>query len=183
GAGSGFLSEALLRAGLKVVAIDQSPAMLDVMRQKFPNQPVTYEVGTAEALPLGDASVDYVFANMYLHHVEQPLAAIQEMARLLRPGGKLVITDLDSHTFEFLRAEQHDRWLGFARPDVQQWLEQAGLRYASVGDVGSNCCSDSACGTQRADVTIFLAYGVKDNGQLDDTFAVAPASSSCGCSG
>jgi hypothetical protein len=77
------------------------------------------------------------------------------MVRLLRPGGKLVITDLDSHTFTFLREEQHDRWMGFERADVQQWFEQAGLREVRVDCAGSNCCADSACGSQRAECEHF----------------------------
>lgn len=159
GAGSGFITEALLKAGLHVAAVDQSQAMLNVIQRKFDGQPVTCHLGTADALPLEKASVDYVFANMYLHHVENPLEALREMAGILRPGGKLVITDLDTHSFTFLREEHHDRWMGFERSDVQRWFEQAGLQQISVGDAGCNCCADSACGTQRADVSIFLASG------------------------
>src|SRR5688572_9612305 len=76
GAGSGFVTEALLRAGLQVIAVDQSEAMLDVLREKFAGQPVTCKPGEAEALPLPDASVRYAFANMYLHHVESPSDSI-----------------------------------------------------------------------------------------------------------
>jgi len=162
GAGSGFITEALLKTGARVVAVDPSPAMLDVMRGKFEGQAIRLELGGADdRLPLEDASVDYVFGNMVLHHVENPPQAIREMVRLLRPGGKLVITDLDSHTFTFLREEQHDRWMGFERADVQQWFAPAGLREVRVDWAGSNCCADSACGSQRADVSIFLAYGIK----------------------
>jgi len=164
GAGSGFITEGLLKAGLRVIAVDQSQAMLEVMQRKFEGQPVTYRLGTSEALPLDESSVHYVFGNMVLHHVEQPLEAIREMARILRPGGKLIITDLDTHTFDFLREEHHDRWMGFERAEVALWLEQAGLSQISIGDVGSRCCADSTCGSQRADVSIFLAYGVKSAG-------------------
>ncbi len=161
GAGSGFVTEALLKAGLRVVAVDQSQAMLEVMQSKFAGQALTTYLGSAEALPLPDGSVEFAFANMYLHHVEDPARAIQEMARILKPGGKLVITDLDSHDFTFLREEHHDRWMGFAREEVAGWFELAGLTQVRVENAGSNCCADSACGTQRADVSIFLAYGVK----------------------
>ncbi|MCI0709961.1 MAG: class I SAM-dependent methyltransferase [Chloroflexi bacterium] len=161
GAGSGFLTEAILNAGASVIAIDQSSAMLDVMRAKFPDMPVTYCIGTAENLQLDDASVDHALANMYLHHVENPPQAIAEMVRIIKPGGSLVITDLNTHNFEFLRKEQHDRWLGFDRADVQAWFETAGLADVRVEDVGSNCCADSECGTQQADVSIFVAYGRK----------------------
>jgi hypothetical protein len=51
--------------------------------------------------------------------------------------------------------------MGFARAEVQQWFEQAGLSQVEVGDVGCNCCAGSSCGTQRAEVSIFLAQGTK----------------------
>lgn len=161
GAGGGFLTEALLDAGAHVFAVDQSPAMLGVIREKFPDASVTYIVGTSENLQLADNKVHHALANMYLHHVEQPSEAIIEMARIIKPGGSLVITDLDSHDFEFLREEQHDRWLGFDREDIQAWFQAAGLQDVRVEDVGSNCCADSECGTMQADVSIFVAYGRK----------------------
>ena len=161
GAGTGFVTEGLLATGLRVIAVDQSVEMLAAMRAKFgPEAAVEYRLGAAELLPLDDAAVDYAFANMYLHHVADPPAAIQEMVRIVRPGGRLVITDLDKHAFEFLRQEQHDRWMGFDRGDVRQWLESAGLHDVDIDCVGENCCASSACGEQAA-VSIFVASGRK----------------------
>ena len=162
GAGTGFISEGLLRRGLRVVAVDQSAAMLEEMQQKFASfAGIDYRVGEAESLPLPDGTVDYVFANMYLHHVASPLQAVKEMARLLKPGGKLVITDLDEHSFEFLRTEQHDRWLGFRREVVRRWFTAAGLKNVAVDCVGESCCAQSSCGCQSASVSIFVASGEK----------------------
>ena len=102
GAGSGFVTEGLLERGLRVIAVDRSEAMLEEMRRKFGDgAAVEYRIGEAESLPLADGSVDYVFANMYLHHVESPPEAIREMARIVKPGGRLVITDLDRHDLRF----------------------------------------------------------------------------------
>ena len=152
----------MLRRGLRVVAVDQSVAMLEEMQQKFASfAGVDYRLGEAESLPLPDGAVDYVFANMYLHHVASPLQAVKEMARLLKPGGKLVITDLDEHSFEFLRTEQHDRWLGFQREDVRRWFTAAGLKNVAVDCVGENCCAQSSCGCQSASISIFVASGEK----------------------
>jgi ubiquinone/menaquinone biosynthesis C-methylase UbiE len=162
GAGSGFISEALLGAGLKVIAVDQSPAMIALMREKFSAvQDIEYRVGEAESLPVADASVDYAFANMYLHHVEDPLVGIREMVRILKPGGRLVITDLDSHTHQFLATEHHDRWLGFDRGEVAKWLAEVGLSDVVVGDIQERCTSDSESGAETASITIFAASGTR----------------------
>jgi len=160
GAGSGFITEGLLQRGVSVIAVDQSEAMLREMRTKFAGADVDLRLGQAESLPVADASVDAVFANMYLHHVERPAQAIGEMRRMLKPGGRLVITDLDEHNFEFLRTEQYDRWLGFKRLDVSAWFMQAGLVSVLVEGVGESCCADSSCGSQTATVSIFVACGV-----------------------
>jgi len=160
GAGSGFLTEGLIQKGLKVIAVDQSEAMLAEMKKKFANfDGIEYRVGEAENLPIPDGTVDYVFANMYLHHVESPPEAIQEMARVLKPRGKLVITDLDEHTFEFLRTEQYDRWLGFKREDVERWFIEAGLRQVGTDCVGEDCCAQSSGGDEYAAISIFVAFG------------------------
>jgi ubiquinone/menaquinone biosynthesis C-methylase UbiE len=162
GAGSGFVTEGLIGKGLRVIAVDQSASMLEQMRSKFStSNSVEYRLGRAESLPVGDDTVDYVFANMYLHHVESPANAIGEMVRILKPGGRLVITDLDEHSFEFLRTEQRDCWLGFKREDVQGWLSQAGLGMVATDCVGENCCAQSEGGADSASVSIFVAYGEK----------------------
>ena len=73
GAGTGFVTQALVARGLKVIAVDQSPPMLEALRRKFPDrEAVDCRTGEAEQLPIDDAAVDYSFANMFLHHVEDP---------------------------------------------------------------------------------------------------------------
>jgi ubiquinone/menaquinone biosynthesis C-methylase UbiE len=162
GAGSGFITAGLLERGLKVIAVDQSEAMLAEMDKKFgPTAGVDYRQGEAESLPIADEEVDYTFANMYLHHVESPPQAIREMVRTLKRGGKLVITDLDEHNFEFLAREQHDRWLGFKRGEIKEWLTAAGLKNVAVADTEEKCCGSSCCGGEKANITIFVASGEK----------------------
>jgi len=160
GAGTGFIIEGLIRKGLQVIAVDQSEAMLKEMRRKFSSiEGIDYRLGEAEKLPISDEAVDYAFANMYLHHVESPPKAIKEMMRILKPGGKLVITDLDEHPFEFLRDEHHDRWMGFKREEIKQWFREAGFKNVIVDCVGESCCAQSRCGSEYADISIFVASG------------------------
>ena len=161
GAGSGFISEGLIHKGLKVIAVDQSEAMLVEMRKKFSSaEGIEYRLVEAEKLPIPDEAVDYVFANMYIHHVESPQEAIKEMVRILKPGGELVITDMDEHEFKFLKEEHHDRWMGFKREDVRRWFEGAGLKNVIVDCVGESCCAQSSCG-EHAGISIFVASGEK----------------------
>ncbi|MDD1750604.1 MAG: class I SAM-dependent methyltransferase [Methanothrix sp.] len=162
GCGTGFITEGLVQRGLKVIAVDGSESMLSQMKQKFADLDlIDYRLGEAGSLPIQDEAVDYAFANMYLHHVEFPPEAIKEMVRICKPGGMLVITDLDAHRFEFLRREHNDRWMGFARDDIQRWFEEAGLQDVSVECVGEDCCASSSCGSERAKISIFVASGKK----------------------
>lgn len=86
GAGTGKLTRTLLTSGAEVVGIDPDPAMLDALAEAVPGVPTM--VGTAEALPLPDASVDAVVLGQAWHWVE-PQAGSREVARALRPGGVL----------------------------------------------------------------------------------------------
>lgn len=160
GTGTGFLAEAALDAGARVIGIDISDAMLETAAAKFAGRPFEPRRGDTKALPLPSAEVDAVLANMVLHHAAEPPAAIREMARVLKPGGVLVLTDADTHTHEWLRTEQHDRWLGFDRADLARWFREAGLDEVAVGDTHEVCSPTSTCGT-RAAIPIFLARGRK----------------------
>ena len=162
GAGTGFITEGLVNRGAKVIAVDQSDAMLSQIKKKFGSAgAVDLRRGEAENLPVDDRVADCVFANMFLHHVENPSVAIVEMGRLLKKGGVLIITDLDEHDFNFLRKEHHDRWLGFKREDIRRWLEQAGLKWIRVACANENCCSQSPSCSEKAQISIFIAIGRK----------------------
>lgn len=164
GTGTGFLAEAALDAGAHVIGIDISPEMLAAATAKFAGRPFETRAGDADRLPLDDDAVDAAVANMMLHHAADPAGAIREMARIVKPGGALVLTDADVHTHEWLREEQHDRWLGFDRAAVAAWFAQAGLSDVVVADTGELCSPTSVAGACAA-ITIFIARGRKPPAQ------------------
>lgn len=133
GTGTGVLALELARQGLDVVGIDRSEAMLEAARQKWALEAgdargrVEFKAGDAHALPLADASVDAAFAHMVLHSLEDPERAVREMARILRPGGRVVIVDFLDHDHAWMEQELGLLWLGFAPERVTSWLEGAGL--------------------------------------------------------
>lgn len=160
GTGTGFLAEAALDAGARVIGVDLSEGMLQQVSTRFAGRPFEARQSSEATLPLAPEEADAIVANMFLHHAEDPPATIAELARALKPGGRLVITDADTHTHEWLRTEQHDRWLGFDRREVGAWFRDAGLEQVTVGDTQEICSPTSNCGTTAA-ITIFLARGVK----------------------
>ena len=162
GAGTGFVTSGLLQAGVDVIAVDQSAEMLKLLNDKYGDLGnLICLQGDSDNLPLKNESVHYAFANMFLHHVNDPALAIKEMYRILNKGGRLVITDLDKHNYEFLVTEQHDVWMGFDREDVKTWFREAGFTEISTDCVGSNCCADSQCSCDKASISIFAAMGIK----------------------
>src|SRR6185312_6156854 len=84
-------------------------------------------LGDIYAPPVERESFDLVTIHQVLHYLEDPAAAIREAARLLRPGGRLVIVDFAPHSLEFLRDEHAHLRLGFSDRQVGDWLEEAGL--------------------------------------------------------
>jgi arsenite methyltransferase len=162
GGGTGFLSLGLAPLVAKLHVIDHSPEMLAQARvnlSAFEN--VEYHLAEGTDIPLPDNSADAVLANMYLHHAADPQAAIEEIVRVLRPGGHLVITDLDQHEHGFLKEEHFDVWMGFSRDQVRSWLKDAGLVNLLVEDTHQTCSSQSQAGGDMAEIGIFVAAAAK----------------------
>ncbi|MBA3950139.1 MAG: methyltransferase domain-containing protein, partial [Acidobacteria bacterium] len=85
-----------------------------------------------EQLPLGDASVDVAVLSQALHHAEDPARALAEAARVLRPGGRLLMLDLRQHDQAWVREALGDRWLGFKDAALKEMLGDAGFRQVEV---------------------------------------------------
>jgi ubiquinone/menaquinone biosynthesis C-methylase UbiE len=139
GTGTGFVACGLAPRAMSVVGVDSSPAMLAVAAgnvQALGLTNITLTDGSVDALPLADDSVDAAVANMVLHHAEDPTIMLTEMARVVRPGGMVAITDEVEHDYEWMRTEQADLWLGFAARDVADFFTRPRLveyGYASLG--------------------------------------------------
>jgi len=161
GTGTGFVIQGLAPLVRKVYGFDESPEMLAVARRNLTNfQNVELIEAPGQKLPLPDGWLHAVFANMYLHHVPEPAAAITEMARVLRPGGVLVLTDADEHNQDWMRKAMADRWLGFKRSEIRTWLGEAGLLDVSVDCAKGVCCPRTPGGRPLA-LGIFIAMGFK----------------------
>jgi len=130
GTGTGILASELAHLGLRVIAVDSSARMLDAARDKLEEaglDNVELRRGNADELPLADDEVDAALAHMVLQYLPSPGEALREMARVLRPGGSLVIVDFVPHENEWMRDELGVTWLGFAAEEVRSWFDAAGL--------------------------------------------------------
>lgn len=130
GTGTGVLALELARAGLRVVAVDHSARMLDAARAKLEREPgldVALRLGDASSLPLGDAEVDAAFAHMVLQYLASPVEALREMARVVAPGGSVVVIDFVSHDREWMRQELGVLRLGFSAEEIESSFLSVGL--------------------------------------------------------
>ncbi len=130
GTGTGVLALELADAGLEVVAIDHSAAMLDAARRKIEASGTTgieLRRGDVAELPLQDGEMDAAFAHMVLQYLPSPADALAEMARVVRPGGRIVVIDFVRHEKEWMREELGVQWLGFPTEEIEAHFEAAGL--------------------------------------------------------
>lgn len=127
----------LLLAGLaqKATGIDISREMLAIARANLERAGLNnFHVRLAEVqnLPLPDKSVDLVTVHQVLHYLDNPAAALCEAARVLQPGGRLLIVDFAPHGIEQLRDSHAHRRLGFSGKEVAAWCAGAGLHMTGV---------------------------------------------------
>jgi len=106
--------------------------MLELARRRFDDhmEGISLRIGELDYLPLRDGEADFICINLVLHHLSRPAAALAEIARVLHPGGVVLVTDFDQHVQESMRSHYGDRWLGFSREALAAALEQAGLTVA-----------------------------------------------------
>lgn len=131
GTGHGSMIPFLLSSADRVLAVDNSREMLSsalkfVTSEKL-NTRVELRLGDAEHLPAGDSMAEAVFMHMLLHHSGNPAQAVQEAARVLKPGGILLVVDLAEHSNSEFKVEQGDLWPGFAEEKISEFMTESGL--------------------------------------------------------
>lgn len=128
GCGAGDLTAALAPHVKRVIAVDDSPEMLTAAAERLARfENVDVRPGRLEEIPIGDNELDAATVMLVLHHVASPEAVLNEAARCLRPGGKLLLVDMLPHDREKFRSEMGHVWLGFDRQRIEQWLESVKL--------------------------------------------------------
>ena len=155
GCGEGYLTVEAARWASKVIAVDRSEVVLHrarglVRRRRVHN--VVWKRGELEKLPVADASVDVAMLSQALHHAQYPARAVEEAARITRPGGRVLVLDLRSHDEAWVRQKLGDRVLGFADEELKRMLTAAGLADVRVS-VGARKTGDP--------FTVLIASGTK----------------------
>ena len=155
GTGTGRILELFAPLYARAVGVDASADMLAVARANLDRAGIAgaqVRLGDIHNLPFPRDSFDVVTIHQVLHYLDDPERAIAEAARVLRPGGRLLVVDFAPHDLEFLRERHAHRRLGFAREPMRQWIEAPGLALVSARDL--------AAGRKSGDeltVTLWLA--------------------------
>ncbi len=138
GTGAGRILEIVAPLAGRAVGIDQSPQMLSVARARLERaglRNAQLRQGDIYALPVEPDFYDLVVMHQVLHYLDDPLRAIREATRALRPGGRLLVVDFAPHEEESLRSVHAHRRLGFGAAEVAGFMACAGLEVALRQDL------------------------------------------------
>jgi ubiquinone/menaquinone biosynthesis C-methylase UbiE len=119
---------------------------------------VEFRMGDALKLPLESRQVDAAFCVMVLHFLPEPQRAIEELCRITRAGGSVVLVDLVRHNQEWMREQMAHRWLGFDQDTIERWLRAAGAEAVDYELTGSYAGEKMARNGNQP-VEIFVARG------------------------
>jgi ubiquinone/menaquinone biosynthesis C-methylase UbiE len=136
GCGTGALLRRLADGGAaKLAGVDASEGMLAEARRLAGNRPIEFFYSPAHELPFEDGTFDVVTTNIAFHHFAEPAQVIREMARVLKPGGRVLICDLNGEGLGGRMMIAHGRRKGdlyhYTRREVERMMKDAGLRVES----------------------------------------------------
>jgi len=160
GCGDGYLTVEASRFAKKVIAVDRSEAALAraremaarLARRRGEGGKIEWHRGELEDVPLEDASVDVALLSQALHHAASPARALAEAARIVKPGGRVLVLELRGHQETWVRERLGDKWLGFDDQELKRLLVAAGLSDVKL-TVGARHARDP--------FTVLIASGVK----------------------
>ena len=138
GTGTGRTLELFADRFERGLGLDVNQAMLNYARANLNAKGLTnaqVRHGDIYALSLADRQADAIVMHQVLHFLSDPALAIREAARVLVPGGKLLIVDFAPHELEFLRVQEAHERLGFSHDQIIGWLKDAGLESMTVRDL------------------------------------------------
>jgi len=130
GTGTGRMLEVLAPYSERVEGIDSSRSMLAIARATIGRLNLEHSHvrhGDMYDLPFPAHSYDTVLFHQVLHYVDDPVFAVEEAVRVMRPGGRMLIVDFAPHDIEDLRRDHAHRRLGFPVAEINGWFEGAGL--------------------------------------------------------
>lgn len=128
GCGTGHIAEALAPCVARVIAVDESGPMLTAARDRLrPYENAELRSGSVEALPIEDQELDAAVLFLVAHFVADPGEMMIEVARVLRPGGRMLIVDLTSHDRADYVVQLGHVWQGFDEDQIGQWILDAGF--------------------------------------------------------
>ena len=138
GAGEGTISQLMAQRAKKVIAVDNSEKMVEFGSELARTHGIgnlEYRLGDIEDVPIRTGTVDLAFLSQALHHASHPERALAEAWRILKPGGRVTILDLNRHHFEEAREMYADLWLGFTELEMERFLKGAGFKNAETAVV------------------------------------------------
>jgi ArsR family transcriptional regulator len=133
GTGTGRMLELLSGCYERAIGFDINHSMLAYARSKLEQSSIvdaSVRHGDLYEIALPDGAADAVIMHQVLHFLTDPARAMHEAARILAPGGRLIVVDFAPHAMEFLRETYAHERLGFSKAQIAQWLAEAGLDLA-----------------------------------------------------